>query len=113
MTSMSTAAAAAGRVITMALSAVTWVSLLVTLGTTIYQFFKTEEAAEDLGAELDRVGDKVKALNEEFKHFNEIQTIMTKGSTGFVQFFQAAGIRISQLSASMQRTIGELSLIHI
>ena len=37
MTSMSTAAAAAGRVITMALSAVTWVSLLVTLGTTIYQ----------------------------------------------------------------------------
>ena len=35
---------------------------------------------------------------------------MTKGSTGFVQFFQAAGIRISQLSASMQRTIGESAL---
>lgn len=99
------AAAKTAAFMTAAMSAISWISIIATLGTVIYQFFRTEEAVDEVAEELDAAGEKVRALNDEFKHFNEIQNIIIEDGDGFLQYFEALGGRISSLSVNMQKSL--------
>ena len=60
---------------------------------------------DEVAEELDAAGEKVRALNDEFKHFNEIQNIIIEDGQGFLQYFEALGGRISSLSVNMQKAL--------
>jgi uncharacterized protein YukE len=105
------AAAATGAFIAKALGMIAMVSMLVTLGISAYQWFKNagkaKSATEDLVDEMAIASEKVKGLNEEFEKFNLVQKIIVEDGQGFLQFFEAMGNRIGQLSISMSKAMFE------
>lgn len=86
--------------VSIALSALGWISLIATLGVTVYQFFKARDAADETSQALDYQAKKIQSLNEEFKDFNAIQNIITEDGKGMLQYFTALGTRIGQLNLS-------------
>ena len=100
--SMKLAAASFAGFAATALSVLSWVSLIATLGVTIYQFFKAKKAVDENSQALDYASEKVSALTDEFKNFNKIQDIITEDGAGSLKYFTALGERIGSLSiASM------------
>ena len=96
--SMKAAAASFAAFAATALSIVSWVSLIATLGVTVYQFFKAKKAADENSQALDYAAEKVAALNDEFKDFNKIQNIITEDGGASLKYFTALGERIGSVS---------------
>ena len=104
---ISAAAAATGAVLTFAMSAVAWISIIATIAMTVKQLFAVEEQADKSAEELSAAGEKVAALNQEFSKFNEVQKIITEDGQNMLAFFEALGNRIGQLDPGMQGVILE------
>ena len=104
---ISRAAAATGAVLAAAMSVLSWVSIIATLGTVVYQFFKTEEAVDEVEKKVSDATNKVTALNEEFENFNEIQKIIIEDGSNMLDFFEALSNRIGQLGVGTQATLFE------
>ena len=85
--------------------------MIATLAISAYHWVKNankaKDATEDMVDEMDIATEKVKSLNEEFEKFNAVQRIITEDGQGFLQFFEAMGNRIGQLSMSMSATMFE------
>ena len=96
--SMKAAAASFAAFAATALSIISWVSLGITLGVTVYQFFKAKKAADENSHALDYAAEKVAALNDEFKDFNKIQSIITEDGGASLKYFTALGERIGSVS---------------
>ena len=111
MAAIKGAAAATGAFVSKALGIVSVISMVATLAISAFQWFKnakkSQKATEDMVDEMDIATEKVKSLNEEFEKFNAVQRIITEDGQGFLQFFEAMGNRIGQLSMSMQETMFE------
>lgn len=93
--------AGAARVISVAFSAIGWIGLIATLGMTVYQFFKTKDATEEVAEEFDFLGDKLKSVNEELKHFNKIQNILNEDGDATVATIGNIGKAFSNISTGM------------
>ena len=114
---IATAARVAASVISRAFSFLGYIALAYSLFEVARAFFKTKEEASEatkvlLEQEkaLELATDKVASLNEEFKNFNAIQAVLIKGGSGFVQFLQAVGNRISQLSPAFMELNSTLAV---
>lgn len=70
------AAVVAGNLISGALSLISWVSLIVTLGALVYAFFRSKDAAEKTAPAYDYLGEKLQILRDESEKFIAIQNIM-------------------------------------
>ena len=113
--SMKLAAASFAGFAATALSVLSWVSLIATLGVTIYQFFKAKKASDETSQALDYASEKVSALNDEFKNFNKIQNIITEDGAASLKYFTALGERITSvglgtLQPLFEQAISEKSL---
>ncbi len=99
--SIASAGAVAARTISRAFSALGWIALIATLGMTAYEFFKTKDATEDTKDEFDLLGNKLKEVNEELKHFNEIQNILNEDGTATISTLANIGNAFSNISTGM------------
>lgn len=113
--SMKLAAASFAGFAATALSVISWVSLIATLGVTVYQFFKTKKATDESSEALDYASEKVSELNDEFKNFNKIQNIITEDGAASLKYFTALGERITSvglgtLEPLFEQAISEKSL---
>ena len=111
MTAMKTATAAFGTVLTKVLGWISIISIVYTLGKSLWEFVKGvkagTDAIEEQATPMDIATEKVTALNEEFEKFNAIQKIITEDGAGFLQFFESMGNKISQLGINMQKHLLE------
>lgn len=107
--SMKLAAASFAGFAATALSVISWVALIATLGVTVYQFFKTKKAADENSQALDYASEKVAALTDEFKNFNKIQNIITEDGAGSLKYFTAVGERIGSVSTRTLTPLFETS----
>lgn len=85
----------------MLFSAAGWIALIATLGMTAYEFFKTKDASEDTKDEFELLGTKLKEVNEELKHFNEIQNILNEDGTATISTLANIGNAFSNISIGM------------
>jgi len=90
-----------------ALSVISWIALIATLGAVVYQFFKTKKAADESSEALDYASRKVEELTDEFKNFNKIQEIITEDGAGSLKYFTALGERIGSLSTASMNPLLE------
>ena len=110
MIGMKNLAAGLGMVVTKLLGWVSMLSILYTMGKSLQAWAKGVETIGELDpTPFDIASEKVKALNEEFEKFNAIQRIITEDGQGFLQFFEAMGNKIGQLSVTMQEHLLEES----
>jgi|GEM_PF-1896834 len=109
--SMKLAAASFAGFAATALSVLSWVSLIATLGVTVYQFFKTKKAADENSQALDYASEKVSALTDEFKNFNKIQDIITEDGAGSLKYFTALGERIGSFSVGTLTPLFEVATV--
>jgi hypothetical protein len=102
MAAVKTAAASAAAFAATALSVISWVSLVATLGVVIYDFLRVKEEVDENAKALDVLGDKLEDLNNEYEKFNEVQKILIKEGGSSIDYFTVLGNRISALSVTSQ-----------
>ena len=98
---VATAGAAMARGLGVIFSLAGWIGLVATLGMTAYEFFKTKDATEETKNEFDLLGNKLKSVNEELKHFNEIQNILNEDGKATVATLGNMGRAFANVGASM------------
>jgi hypothetical protein len=85
------AARIAGTVITTALSALSWITLLVTLGALAYGFFRVKEASEEQAEAIDVLKEKVDSATQEMRTFAEVQNILYENTENSSQALVSLG----------------------
>jgi hypothetical protein len=93
--------AAAARVISIAFSVLGWVALIGTIGMVVYEMFRTKEAADENAVKFDLMNDKVKNVNEELKHFNEIQNVLNEDGKQTVSTLANIGAAMANISSNI------------
>ena len=61
-----------------ALNALSWITLIASLGALVYAFFRTKEGAEEVADKFDYLGDKAATLAEETEKFIAVQNILNE-----------------------------------
>ena len=92
------AARAAGAAISFALSAVSWISLIATLGALAFSFFRSGKEAEDSTPKYDYLKSKVEDLESETKEFIEVQNILNDTFENGNKALEAYGKRLANVS---------------
>jgi len=109
MEKMKSVTAGFGMVVTKLLGWVSMLSILYTMGKAAIAWgkglSKASTALDSTISPMDLATEKVKGLNEEFSKFNAVQEIITEDGAGFLQFFEALGNKVGQLSISMQKIL--------
>jgi len=95
------AAVVAGNFISTALSIVSWISLIATLGALVYSFFRTKNAAEQTAPAYDYLGEKLETLREESEKFIAIQNIMFGNFEDGNKVLENFGRRLGNVGATM------------
>ena len=98
---VATAGAAMARGLGVIFSLAGWIGLVATLGMTAYEFFKTKDATEETKDEFGLLGEKLKSVNEELKHFNEIQNILNEDGKATVATLGNMGRAFANVGAQM------------
>lgn len=93
-----------------ALNALGWISLIATLGVVVYQFFQTKKEMSETEKEMQRVGERVQSLTEEYKHFNAVQQELLADGGDVATYFGNLGQRIGSLSVMSQRLLFDSGL---
>jgi hypothetical protein len=99
---------AAGRAITLALSAVSWLSLIATLGTLVYSFFKTKDAAAETADSFDYMADKITNLLGETEEFIQVQNILNDSHDLGNRYLEAYGKKLGNISTSYLGSVIQL-----
>ena len=61
-----------------ALNAISWITLVASLGALVFAFFRTKEGAEEVADKFDFLGDKAATLAEETEKFIAVQNILNE-----------------------------------
>ena len=102
---------AAGRAISFALNAVSWITLIATVGGLIYSFFRTKDAVEDAADSFDYMSDKIKNLLEETDKFIQVQNILNSNFDDGNKFLEAYGKKLGNITTgylASKINVGEL-----
>ena len=92
-----------------AFSALGWISLIATLGMVVFEMFRTKETTESAADKFDVVNDKVKSVNEELKHFNQIQNVLNEDGQSTIATLGAIGAAMANISLA---TFGKASSLY-
>ena len=84
-----------------AFSALGWISLIATLGMVVYEMFKTKDTTKSVGEEFDVVDDKLKNVNEELKHFNQIQNVLNEDGKQTISTLANIGAAMANISSNI------------
>jgi len=95
---LSAAAAGFGTVLTFALSALSWITLIATLAAVAYAFFRAKKETQETKEEIDLLGEKVESAEKELQKFVQVQNILYEGS-----------INASQGVAELAKALGNIS----
>ena len=96
---IATFAAKSARVASIAFSALGWISLIATLGMVVFEMFRTKDAADENAIKFDLMTEKVKNVNEELKHFNEIQNVLNEDGKQTISTLANIGAAMANLSS--------------
>ena len=88
----------AGAGISLALSAISWISLIVSLGALAVSFFRSGKEAEDAAPKYDYLESKVKTLTAETDEFIQVQNILNDTFDLGNKAVEAYGKRLSNVS---------------
>jgi len=105
--SMAAGAAVAGGYITIALSALSWITLIASLGALAYSFFKAGDASEESAEQYDYMAEKLEQVNSETEKYIKIQNVLYDKASFANEAVAALGRNFSQISSSF--LIGNLS----
>ena len=98
---VASAGALMARGLSMAFSALGWLALIGTLAMTAYEMFKTKDATKETEKEFDHLGKKLREVNEELKHFNEIQNILNEDGDNTIATIGNIGRAFGNISSGM------------
>ena len=99
MASMTAGAAKAGTFITTALSALSWITLIVSLGAVAYSFFRAGKSADDTADKYDHMAEKLKQVNSETEKYIQIQNVLYDKVLFANEAVAALGRNFSQFSS--------------
>ena len=88
----------AGTAISFALSAVSWISLIVSLGALALSFFRAGKEAEDSGPKYNYLTSKVETLTAETDEFIQVQNILNDTFESGNKALESYGKRLSNVS---------------
>ena len=97
---MVTVARGAAAAISIALSAISWISLIVSLGALAYSFFKSGKEAEESVPKYDYLKDKLADLKQETDKFIQVQNILNDTFENGNQAIEQFGKRLSTVSSN-------------
>jgi len=107
---MVTFAQAAGAKIALALSAISWVTLIVSLGALALSFFRSGKAAEESGPKYDYLKEKLADLKQETEQFIKVQNILNSEFENGFKTIEAVGKRLANVSsASIGKALNNLA----
>ena len=95
---MVSAARAAGAAISFALSAISWVTLIASLGALAFSFFRSGEEAEKSGPKYDYLTSKLDDIEKETSEFIKVQNILNDSFENGNKVLEAYGKRLSNVS---------------
>ena len=93
--------------ISFALSAISWISLIASLGALAYSFFKSGDEAEKSASKYDYLRDKFKDLRSETEEFIKVQNILNDTFESGNKAIEAFGKRVANVSTQkLSETFG-------
>ena len=97
--SMAAGAAVAGGYITTALSALSWITLIASLGAVVYSFFRAGKSADDTADKYDHMAEKLEQVNSETEKYIQIQNVLYDKVLFANEAVAALGRNFSQFSS--------------
>lgn len=90
----------AGAAISTALSALSWISLIATLGVLVVSFFKNKKAVDDTANSYDYLGSKLETITKETDDFIKVQNILNDTFDDGNKVLEAFGKKLSNVSSA-------------
>ena len=100
LATMVTAAQRAATIISMALSALSWITFLASIIGVIVAWFKSADAASKAATQYDYLGEKLNTLRHETSEFIEVQNIMNDTIELGAASVEAFGKRLANVSTA-------------